>query len=197
MSQFAPFLAGLVWISGFVALRRAGSPLLLVGGAVVLAAWLVWRDSETRRLFAPNWRAMALGAVAGLSMVGATYLLFPGFVRLWPALRLQVTELETLLFAGRGPAVAAAIVVPTSIAEEILFRGRWLDGPRPRSRVFPIQAAAFYAAVHVTSWSPALILAAFTCGALWGVLRRATGSLWSSVVCHLLWDTAVMVIWPL
>ena len=128
-------------------------------------------------------------------MAGATFLIFPLAVRLWPGLAAQVAELEALLLGSRGRWSAAGIVVPTSIAEEILFRGRWLDEPRLRS--FPILAAAFYAAVHVTSSSPALVFAAFACGATWGVLRKATGSLWSSVICHVIWDLAVLVIWPL
>jgi membrane protease YdiL (CAAX protease family) len=185
-------LAAFAWLAGFVFLRRFGTVLPLFAMAVALAAFLAGREGDTRARLRPGVKAIGVGLAAGAVQIAATYLLYPLCVRAWPPLAGEVRGLQGLLFHGQPRLAVAALVVSMSTAEEILFRGRLLTS---RRAVLP--AAIFYAAVHATSGSAVLVALAFACGLFWGALRQATGSLWTSIVCHVAWDVAIMVVAPL
>ncbi|MHB8416485.1 MAG: CPBP family glutamic-type intramembrane protease [Myxococcales bacterium] len=185
-------LAGFAWLTGFALLRRFGTVLPLFAMAL-LAAALALRHREARRVLRANGRAVAVGLAAAGVQIAATYLLYPLCVRAWPPLADEVRGLQALLFHGQGRLAVGALVATMSACEEILFRGRVLQD-RPRRVVL---AALLYAAAHATSGSPVLIALAFGCGLYWGALRAASGSLWTSIVCHVAWDLVVMVIAPL
>ncbi len=185
--------AAFVWLVGFVLLRRFGTVLPLLAMAVALAAVVAWREPVTRRLLGPRHGAWGAGLLAAAFQIAATYLFHPACVRAWPPLAPEVHRLQGLLFHGQPRIAVGALVVAMSTCEEILFRGRLLEGPRDRV----LLGAAFYAAVHATSASPLLVALAFLCGLYWGALRRSTGTLWASIACHVLWDVSVMVVWPL
>jgi len=82
--------------------------------------------------------------------------------------------------------------------EELFWRGflqrRW-EKRFGRNRGLAA-AAALYAAVHLGSGNPMLILAAAVCGVFWGVLYRKTGSVIACAVSHTLWDLAVFLFFP-
>jgi membrane protease YdiL (CAAX protease family) len=191
-------LSAPAWILGFLVLRFGGSVRPLFGMALVLAAGTVLADPETRRLLKPRPGPLAIGAAAGAVMIAATYLLYPLCVRLWTPLGGQVHDLYQLLFRGQDRAFLAVVVGTMSICEEILFRG-WLltptGGGGRAARL--VVASLFYASIHCMSGSPLLIALALVCGLVWGLLRNLTDSLWTSVVCHVTWDLAIMVISPL
>ena len=190
--------AGLAWIVGFALLRRWGSVLPLFAMALALAVAMVAWDSDTRRLLKPELVPLASGGGAAIVMIAATYLLYPLFARSWPPLRGEVHGLYQLLFRGQDRAGLAALVAAMSICEEILFRGWLLTPATRRSRVAQFALVSlFYAAIHVMSGSALLVVLAFVCGLTWGLLRRLTDSLWTSIVCHVAWDLAIMVIAPL
>ncbi len=195
-------LAAPAWILGFIWLRKWGSLLPLFVMALVLAVALVAVDAETRRLLKPRPVTLAVGAVAGGVMIAATYLLYPLFARLWPPLGDEVRGLYQLLLRGHDRTALTGVVVTMSACEEIIFRG-WLLTPRstPRAQgAAAIQlglATLFYASIHVMSASPLLVAVAFLCGLVWGLLRTLTDTLWASIVCHVAWDLAIMVIAPL
>jgi len=186
-----------VWLLGFFILRQTGSTLALQAGAVGLAAWLMFRDTETRALL--EWRSGSFltGLLAGAAMIAATYVLYPIALHAWPPLRSQVLSLESMLFEHKSRLAVVGVVLPTSICEEILFRGQALESVKQRPGLSLGLAAILYAAAHAASGSVALVLVAFACGIAWGWLRRATGSLWSSIACHAAWDLVVMAVKPL
>ena len=53
------------------------------------------------------------------------------------------------------------------------------------------------AVVQAPLGSPSLVLAALSCGLVWGALRAATASLVPTLVAHLLWDFVVLLWLPL
>jgi membrane protease YdiL (CAAX protease family) len=48
----------------------------------------------------------------------------------------------------------------------------------------------------LTAGSFLLVACAFACGAVWGTLRVATGSLAAPIVAHVVWDLGVLLVWP-
>ena len=59
-----------------------------------------------------------------------------------------------------------------------------------------ILATFLYAAVHVATGNPVLVLAALVCGLFWGWLYLRYRSMVINVVSHTLWDIAVFLIMP-
>jgi uncharacterized protein len=59
-----------------------------------------------------------------------------------------------------------------------------------------ILATFLYAAVHVATGNPVLVLAALVCGLFWGWLYLRYRSMIINVVSHTLWDIAVFLLLP-
>ena len=55
---------------------------------------------------------------------------------------------------------------------------------------------AFYAAVHIASGNPMLVLAAAVGGLYWGILYQRSRSILLVAVSHTLWDLAVFIFFP-
>ena len=53
-----------------------------------------------------------------------------------------------------------------------------------------------YMLPQVAFRSPLLVLVAFVCGMVWGLLRVRTGGLAAPLVAHLVWDILVFVLFP-
>jgi uncharacterized protein len=57
-------------------------------------------------------------------------------------------------------------------------------------------ATALYTAVHLFTGNPILVLAALTCGLLWGWLYKKYGSMIINIISHTVWDIMVFIILP-
>ena len=57
--------------------------------------------------------------------------------------------------------------------------------------------SALYAAIHLWSLNPMLVLAALVAGLSWGGLYARGWSLWSLVISHAVWDVSVLVLFPI
>ncbi|MFP4473694.1 MAG: CPBP family intramembrane glutamic endopeptidase [Candidatus Omnitrophota bacterium] len=83
-------------------------------------------------------------------------------------------------------------------AEEIFWRGYVQQRLVARYGLFAgwLAAAGIYAAVHVWSFNPVLILAALVCGLYWGLLFLVCRNLWPVIISHALWDVLIFVWFP-
>jgi membrane protease YdiL (CAAX protease family) len=199
--------AALAWLGGFAWVHWKGSWSPLAVLATLGAARLLLADPETRRLLVPRRSSLALAAGGVVGMVGATYGLFGFLAGVFPALRVATAELYGVLHTGGyGRLSLAALVVLVSACEEVVWRGRVLEGAEHRSGTHPLTLAAtaevlsvalLYGACHLTSGSLLLAVLAAACGLAWGLLRVAGRSLWPSIAAHAAWDLAVLVAWPL
>lgn len=195
------------WLLGFAGVRVTGSWTPLAILAALAAGRLALGDPGTRRLLRPSAGSLALGAVGGVAMIGATWGLYRALVPLFPELPEATRRLYALLNAGGyGPRSLGALVVLLSLCEELVWRGRPLSraeaesGARVIRRRAVAQVAAvalLYGAASLASGSPLLGLVAAGCGFGWGLLRVAGRSLWPAVLAHAAWDLAVLVFWPL
>jgi uncharacterized protein len=147
--------------------------------------------------------------VAGALMVTLTHLAYsvlaanvPGVI---PATRALFGLLNVTGFSGTE---RAALIVVVASCEEVLFRGPLIPGAKDpedssarrlgRSdfrRIFG--SAAAYAFATVPLGSPLLIICAFLCGSVWGVMGVATGSLTMPILAHVIWDLGVLLVWPI
>ena len=108
---------------------------------------------------------------------------------------------ETFYAMSFSPLALAALAVAGPIAEEFCFRygleGSLLEDRRESDggRKFPVWAAvvvsaAVFGLIHV---NPAQIVGAFLFGLYFGALYAFTGSLWPSMLCHVLNNLAAVV----
>ena len=192
------FAALAVWGGCFLLISRTGSwaPLAVLGP--LLAAVVLVRDPQARRLLRPSVRLLALGLAGGLLMTAATYALFGVFARMAPDLRLLTIGLYNELRAPSfTPAERAALIPLVAAAEEVVFRGIALpDGGKGAARAVALNALLVGVA-HLSSGNWLLALVAALCGAAWGALRVATRSCVPGMVTHVVWDLAILVVRPL
>jgi len=159
--------------------------------------WAAWHPYLPVRL-RPTWRLGAMGAVSGLGLyaLSCAGALLARETPLWPG----VQDLAALARGGAPLAVVALlVVVGTSPAEEVLWRGAVFAratrrlGPGWR----PVAATTgLYAAVAGLSGYPVLLLAALVCGAVWARQRQVTGSLVPGMVSHAVWALLLLLYVP-
>ena len=189
------FIAGLlVWSGCFLLITRLGTwaPLALLGP--LLASFALWRLPDARKLVRPNVRLVALGLAGALVMTAGTYGLFFLLVPRVPELRsLTISLYYTLRTPWFSPVERALLIPLVAASEEIVFRGVAIRGG---ARAVLLNALIVGIA-HLSSGNWLLALVAFICGAVWGGMRAATRSCIPSIVTHVLWDSAILVIYPL
>jgi len=193
------FFAGLaVWGGCFVLISRTGSwaPLAVLGP--LLAAVVLFSDPQARGLLRPSVRLVAFGLVGAAVMTVSTYALFGVFARMVPDLRFLTIGLYNELRAPSfTPAERAALIPLVAAAEEVVFRGIALpDGGKGAARAVALNAL-LVGVTHLSSGNWLLALVAALCGAAWGTLRVVTRSCVPSIVTHVSWDLAILVVQPL
>lgn len=82
--------------------------------------------------------------------------------------------------------------------EELFWRGvlqRWFSYRSGTLKGF-VMATLLYTAVHVFSFNPMLIVAAFVAGLFWGYMYYRYKSLLMNIVSHTVWDIGVFLVFP-
>ncbi|MBC8069394.1 MAG: CPBP family intramembrane metalloprotease [Deltaproteobacteria bacterium] len=208
--RFAMFAVAMVlWLGGFVFVRVQGNwtPFALFG--VTLVAIAIASDARVRELLHPRWIHVAAGGVVGVTMVLLTHGAFEVVSDALPIARQSTWRLFTLLdVVGFTPAQRAGLIVVIAACEEVIFRGALL-GPAGHSSGDPWHRIDRRDLLHVLGWAVAyalatatlgswlLVLCAWCCGVLWGLLRIVTRSLVAPIIAHVAWDLGVLVLWPL
>lgn len=187
-----------LWNGAFAISAHVGIWGPIAAAALALDALCLILDPDLRRWRAPGLRDLAIGVAAAAAQIAATYLLFPIAARAWPGLTPRVADLYRLLGAGAGVLLAGPTAF-VAASEELVFRGAlqaWLTRSAP-AWASVVGAAAVYSLCHVASGEIVLLGLAFACGAFWGALRAASGSLIPGILAHVAWDMAVMFVHPL
>lgn len=201
-------LALTAWTLCFFVLRQLGTwtPFAFVG--VVLAVLALSQRLAPRSLLELSRARIAAGIAAGTLMVVGTQLAYRAVVTFAPSVAGATRQLLVLLtVVGFSPVIRGLLVVVIASCEEVIFRGL-LPIPRvagPRDARWPsareaaqiMASAALYALTTLPLASALLVLCAFVCGSLWGLMRIATGSLVVPLLAHVVWDLGVLLIWPL
>ncbi|MGC4119195.1 MAG: type II CAAX endopeptidase family protein [Myxococcales bacterium] len=187
-----------LWNGAFLAAPHTGVWLPICSAALVLDLAAFWAHPPLRRLSRPAPWALGLGLAAAAVQIAASIYLYPPAWKTIPGLWDSVNGLYRLL--GHPNGWQAWIALPfVVVSEELVYRGavqgllepklgRWLAAPA---------AVVVYLLAHLGSGNWALIALTVPCGLYWGLLRAATKSLWAPMLCHLLWDWAILVVVPL
>jgi membrane protease YdiL (CAAX protease family) len=190
----------LIWSIGAAFTRVIGIWAGLGGAAIGLGiAALFFARRTLRPLLQPSPRLVAWGLAAGVVMLLVTYSFYPLALRGPALLTAGIAPFYALLNAA-GPLWVTRLLLPfIIISEELVWRGVVLGALLDRlpPLVAVLLSAAAYAAGHAPIGSLYLTLAAMACGLFWSTLRFTTGSLIPSLICHLIWDLLVFVLWPL
>jgi len=166
---------------------------LFVSAAIVSGGW-----PDVRELFRPAPSRILIGLLGAAIMLAATYGLFPLVAGRFPALALETANLYATFLTGRRTVAILLFVIPVILAEELMWRGafqEWIAQRLPASRLaIIVLAAAGYAIAHLPLGSPLLVGIAFLCGLYWSALRSLTRSAVPSLIAHLAWDLALILV---
>jgi CAAX protease family protein len=180
------FPRGIFWVKMAVA-----TPIL-----AAISLTQIVRRRKNFRAFRP--RHLLVGAGSAAVLYGIFY---AGNVLL-PLLLPQSHRMVASVYAtGRALphwAVALLLLFVTSPAEEIYWR-RFVQrtlGERWGRLPALFATAGLYTLVHVVTLNPALIIAAFVAGSMWGLLYYREGSIAPTIISHALWATTIFVLLP-
>ena len=147
--------------------------------------------SSVRRLLTTRrWPEVAIGVGGAAVLYGVFWIGEQLLAWALPALSRQVGELYLIRGQTRSRNMPLVLLV-IGPAEELFWRGF------VQYRAGFALALVGYAAVHVWERKAVLILAAAAGGAFWGGLLAWRGDLVAPIVCHALWDLAVVVWFPI
>ncbi|MFH0952782.1 MAG: type II CAAX endopeptidase family protein [Verrucomicrobiota bacterium] len=170
--------------------------------AVLIVAAIV-SDSEFRVSLAGDLRA---GLVRNIEWgILAAVLLYVVFFagnllarRLFPFAAGGIQAVYQLRQEASFARILSLMVFWIGPGEEVFWRG-YLQGSLARrfgAVSGYLMASALYAAVHLPSGNPMLVLAAAVCGLFWGWLYLRWGSIVLNAVSHTAWDIAVFLLFP-
>ncbi len=180
---------------------RASTPdiwsCMTIANLVLIPAALLGIALPWRALLRPRVWHLAFGTGAAVVLYGLGWLGAGVITRVAPELMAQVSELY-----GWGALLPTAIALPLLLlivfGEEVFWRaGVALP---VAARLGPwwgcLASATVFTLAHLMVGPPLLWLAAFCCGLAWAWMVVRTRSVVPGVVCHYLWDVAVMFVAP-
>lgn len=171
---------------------------------LILLGVVSWADASWRHELASDLRDHpARKAAPALASAGILYAVFwlgdkaTRYVLVGAAQDISAVY----AFKGEVPAVRIALLMVFVIGpgEELFWRGflqRRLESTLGRYFGW-LAATAVYAAVHVATGNPILILAAAVCGAFWGWLYLRYRSMLLNAISHTAWDIVIFLLFPL
>jgi membrane protease YdiL (CAAX protease family) len=189
----------LAWATAMLLARFIDPWIPIALAAVIVSAAIVSAGRpDIRELFRPAPSRILIGLLGAAIMLAATYGLFPLVARSLPALASETGNLYARFLAGRSTVSILLFVIPVIVAEELMWRGafqEWIAQRLPASRLaIIVLAAAGYAIAHLPLGSPLLAGIAFLCGLYWSALRSLTRSVVPSLIAHLAWDLALILV---
>ena len=163
---------GVVWVAGSV-----------------LAGPLPWvRCAQPRAVVLEVAMGLAAGAGAFLLFLAARHV-----ASLIPVLDRSVSGILDRADAGSQWAVLATALA-SGVGEEVFFRGGLYEVLPKHSRVW--LSVVLYAAVTVTTWHVALVIAAMVMGVVFSVARIMSRGLLVPIVLHVSWSTLMLFFLP-
>ena len=171
----------------------------VVGLHALLAAVIVvaLRGAALRDAFRPRGTDVVLGMAVGVLMTAGTYAVFEAARMLVPALTTNVMRLYRAT-GTETPAIALAWTMVILTAEELLWRGAWIDvwGSRLGATTAAVSSVVAFSLTQLGSGSLIVALLACSCGAIWTGLRMHTGRVVPGLIAHAIWTPIVILFYP-
>jgi len=198
-------LAAVLFVALF-RLRRLG-PLdfwswLAFDIVIVVAAAFLFDGGYVERLRRDVRTGLSRKIGLGLASAAGLYLVFAAgrvaALRLFPFAGAGIGGVYALKEGTSHVRVGLLIALIIGPGEELFWRGflqEWTGASTGRAWGF-VLTAVLYAAVHLSSGNPMLVIAAAVCGIFWGWLYLRFRSLVLNVISHTVWDLLVFVILP-
>ena len=191
-------LALFLWYVSF-ALPMGNFWFNLAFSAAGLAILSLFVQKEENR---PKFRAGLPDILIGAASAAVLYGIFRlGSVVLGAILSSSSEQIEWVYARGEGVSlttVSLLLLFITSPAEEIFWRGyvqNQLAGMFPPAAAV-VLGACIYSAVHIWTFNPTLLLAAFIAGLFWGFLYLWRKSLTPVIIAHALWTWSIFILFP-
>lgn len=182
-------VAGLAWAALFAPARTGFWERATVAGLVIGTYGVVAQRDHLGRLLRTTVLDVAIGVAAAVVLYGIFWAGDRLLRAALPAVARQIDELYTVR-AAAPPSWMPLVLLIVGPCEELFWRGFVQD------RAGVAVALVGYAAVHLWERKAALVLAAVAGGVAWSALFGWRGSLIAPIVCHALWDLAVVVWFP-
>ena len=182
-------LAALAWAVLFLPGTQGFWDRALPAGLAIGVYGAVAQRHRLDDLWRPEVLDVAIGVVAAAALYGVFWVGDRVLHRLLPALAADVGELYGVSASSR-PRLVPVILVVVGASEEMFWRGF------VQARAGVLVALVGYAAVHLWERKAALVLAALVGGAAWSALFAWRETLVAPVICHVLWDLAVVLWFP-
>ena len=165
--------------------------------ALISVVLLTVRGHALLRLLRPNLKNVSVGIAVGGAMTLATYPAFSAAKSLFPELFANVAQLYQQSHQEWLPTALTWVVVILT-AEELLWRGAWIEALTPRfGRLGAcLISVGIYAGTQLCCKSFIVGLLALCCGALWTLERHYTKSLLAPLISHLIWTPTVILLIP-
>jgi membrane protease YdiL (CAAX protease family) len=164
---------------------------------LVMAVVVALRGATGHEASPPRRGDIALGVSVGVIMTVATYGAFEAARGVVPDVSTHVARLYRA--AGTDtPAIALAWMLVILTAEELLWRGAWIEVWEPRlgATTAALSSVLAYAITQLASGSIIVALLACTCGAIWTALRMHTGRVTAGLIAHAIWTPIVILFHP-
>jgi membrane protease YdiL (CAAX protease family) len=197
LALFVPlFLTGGVGPLDFWWWMTANLLLLL---AVVQVVDVEWRRALAADLRDRPARKAVLGVLSAVVLYAIFWLGDKGSRCLLAGAAQDISAVYA--FKEQAPALRIVLLMVLLIGpgEELFWRGflqrRLEHSLGPWSGW--LSATALYAAIHLATGNPILVLAAGVCGAFWGWLYLRHQSMLLNAVSHTVWDIAIFILFPL
>jgi len=182
-------VAGLAWAWLFSAGPDRFWNRAAAAGIVIATFGVVVERQGLGHLFRPTPADVAIGVLGAVALYGVFWVGDRLTARVLPAMAQDVGRLYAIRGVAR-PARMVGVLLLVGPCEEIFWRGF------VQNRAGVAVALVGYAAVHLWERKAVLVLAAVVGGAFWGALFAWRTTLVAPIVCHALWDLAVVVWFP-
>ena len=198
LQDYVYFLLPLVlWPLTFIVFSKNFVYAMSVSTAILAAFSLIrYRD---KILF----RSKSIAKIVGFGAAGAValYLLFVAgyYIALFTGNVAYVTDVYTLIYSQAQTIVLVLLLAIIGICEEMYWRGGLQGFVRKNSKVFKgmpwVASSLYYAAVHISTFNPILVIAAFFVGLMTSILAERYGIAASSIA-HIAWIEAIIIFLP-
>lgn len=190
-------LAMLLMLTGPSVLPSVWTRMAAINTALFIAVVLTSR-AALGPLLRPRIGGVALGLGLALGLYVGADVFMAGLRVVAPALALQVQEVYG--WSALASETTRLALLPLIVfGEDLVWRGvvTFPLVARLGPTVGCLAAGMLFAAAHLTTGPPLLLLAALVMGTLWSAIAIRTRSLVPVFISHWVWDLAVMFVRPL
>lgn len=187
--MFNPWIAMPV---DFWTMMTLSACILLTMALTIDRSWVSDIEVSWRGLFTGLLLALVLWSIFWVGDKVATWM--------FPFARPQVDTIYSMKDSQSGWVIGLLLLFIIGPAEEIFWRG-FVQHRFTRCYTADtafIATLLVYGFIHIWKFNFMLIMAAFVCGLIWGLVYRLwPKQLFALIVSHAVWDALVFVVWPI